>query len=221
MSRSRSQRKSRRFFFSEQQVQRLKYTNETLRKLNCSARSQLQHVRDSYLTKKQYREAGDSFEILALRINSVVQFRDGIITAARAEPEVIRVVFGTICDSCDDPLDEPQDDVPEVLKLDVGQLAEIDALVELAHRTEERVSARCMSRRTLPKAFFTGLCRLTRALLRQRRHLQVTAPEERTRIEVREEWGGKCGQCGKPLPDDDSNQLTTDRAMRASTRTDL
>jgi len=131
------------------------------------------------------------------------------------------VVFVTICGSCDDPLDEPQDDVPEVLKLDVGQLAEIDALVELAHRTEERVSARCMSRGTLPKTFFTGLGRLIRALLRQRRHLQDTAPEQRTRIEVREEWGGKCGQCGKPLPDDDSNQLTTDRAMRASTRTDL
>ena len=199
MSRSRSQRKSRRFFFSEQQVQQLKYTNETLRKLNCSARSQLQHVRDSYLTKKQYREAGDSFEILALRINSVVQFRDGIITAARAEPEVIRVVFGTICGSCDDPLDEPQDDVPEVLKLDVAQLAEIDCLVELAQHIEERVSARCMSRDNLLKAFITGLSRLTRALLRQRRHLLDSAPEQNVKIEVQRDRSGRCIHCNKPV----------------------
>src|SRR5438128_3473540 len=150
--------RKRRSSFSDEQLRQLKSANESLRKLNDAALSQFQHIGNSYLTKKEYSEAGDSFEILALRMNSVVQFRDGIITAARAEPEVIRVVFGTICDSCDDPLDEPQDDVPEVLKLDVGQLAEIDALVELAHRTEERVSARCMSRGTLPKAFFTGLC---------------------------------------------------------------
>ncbi len=146
------QRKRHRFSFPEEQLRQLKSTNESLRKLNDSALSQLQHIGNSYLTKEQYREASDSFEILALRINSVVQFRHGIITAARAEPEVIRVVFGTICGSCDDPLDEPQDHVPEVLKLDVAQLAEIDGLVELAHGIEERVSARCMSRGDSPQS---------------------------------------------------------------------
>ena len=191
--------RKRRSSFPDEQLRQLKSANENLRRLNHAALSQLQHIANSYLTTKQYRAASDSFEILALRMNSVVQFRDGIITAARAEPEVIRVVFGTICDSCDDPLDEPQDDVPEVLKLDVGQLAEIDALVELAHRTEERVSARCMSRGTLPKAFFTGLCRLTRALLRQRRHLQDTATEQGVKIEVQRDRSGRCIHCNKPV----------------------
>ncbi len=189
--------RKRRSSFSDEQLRQLKSANENLRRLNHAALSQLQHIANSYLTTKQYRAASDSFEILALRMNSVVQFRDGIITAARAEPEVIRVVFGTICGSCDDPLDEPQDDVPEVLKLDVAQLAEIDGLVELAHGTEERVSARCMSRDNLLKAF--GLSRLTRALLRQRRHLLDSAPEQNVKIEVQRDRSGRCIHCNKPV----------------------
>ena len=191
--------RKRRSSFSDEQLRQLKSANENLRRLNHAALSQLQHIANSYLTTKQYRAASDSFEILALRMNSVVQFRDGIITAARAEPEVIRVVFGTICGSCDDPLDEPQDDVPEVLKLDVGQLAEIDALVELAQHIEERVSARCMSRDNLLKAFITGLSRLTRALLRQRRHLLDSAPEQNVKIEVQRDRSGRCIHCNKPV----------------------
>ena len=109
------------------------------------------------------------------------------------------VVFGTICGSCDDPLDEPQDDVPEVLKLDVAQLAEIDCLVELAQHIEERVSARCMSRDNLLKAFITGLSRLTRALLRQRRHLLDSAPEQNVKIEVQRDRSGRCIHCNKPV----------------------
>jgi len=189
--------RKRRSSFSDEQLRQLKSANENLRRLNHAALSQLQHIANSYLTTKQYRAASDSFEILALRMNSVVQFRDGIITAARAEPEVIRVVFGTICGSCDDPLDEPQDDVPEVLKLDVAQLAEIDCLVELAQHIEERVSARCMSRDNLLKAF--GLSRLTRALLRQRRHLLDSAPEQNVKIEVQRDRSGRCIHCNKPV----------------------
>jgi len=201
-------RKRHRFSFSEEQLRQLESTNESLRKMNDAALSQLQHIGNSYLSKKQFREAADSFEILALRMNSAVQFREGIITAARAqEPELILVIFATICGSCDDPLDEPQDDVPAVLNLDVAQLSELDRLLELAHATEERVSARCMLPGTLPKAFFTGLGCLTRALLRQRRHLQATAPEQRNRIEVREDRSGQCVQCGKTLPDDGSNEI--------------
>ena len=191
--------RKRRSSFSDEQLRQLKSANENLRRLNHAALSQLQHIAISYLTTKQYRAASDSFEILALRMNSVVQFRDGIITAARAEPEVIRVVFGTICGSCDDPLDEPQDDVPEVLKLDVAQLAEIDCLVELAQHIEERVSARCMSRDNLLKAFITGLSRLTRALLRQRRHLLDSAPEQNVKIEVQRDRSGRCIHCNKPV----------------------
>jgi len=191
--------RKRRSSFSDEQLRQLKSANENLRRLHHAALSQLQHIAISYLTTKQYRAASDSFEILALRMNSVVQFRDGIITAARAEPEVIRVVFGTICGSCDDPLDEPQDDVPEVLKLDVAQLAEIDCLVELAQHIEERVSARCMSRDNLLKAFITGLSRLTRALLRQRRHLLDSAPEQNVKIEVQRDRSGRCIHCNKPV----------------------
>src|SRR5438093_8885292 len=88
--------RKRRSSFSDEQLRQLKSANENLRRLNHAALSQLQHIANSYLTTKQYRAASDSFEILALRMNSVVQFRDGIITAARAEPDVIRVVFGTI-----------------------------------------------------------------------------------------------------------------------------
>jgi len=202
------QRKRHRFSFPEEQLRQLKNANEKLRRLNHAALSQLQPVANSYLTSKQYRAASDSFEILALRMNSVVQFRDGIITAARAEPDVILVTFGLICDSCEDPLDEPQDHVPEVLKLDGGQLAEIDGLVELAQHTEERVSARCMSRGNLLKAFITGLGRLTRALLRQRRHLLDSAPEQNVRIEVEQDRSDRCIHCNKPVAVDQQKGST-------------
>jgi len=208
MRRPRSQRTRRRSIFSAQELRQLTYTKETLRTLNRSALSQLEHVRDSYLSKKQYRDAADSFETLAIRMNSVLQFRDELTTGGRAQaPEVVYLIIGTICPDCVEPLEEPPNEGSEFLKLDRTQLAEIDCVLELAHRTTERVSARCTLRGTLPKTFFTGLGRLIRALIRQRRHLQDTAPEQGTRIDVREEWGGKCGQCGKPLPDDDSKPI--------------
>src|SRR5438552_14749133 len=101
MSRLRSQRTRRRSFFSAQELRQLAYTNETLRTLNRSALSQLKHVRDSYLTTKQYREAAESFEILAIRINSVLQFREELTTGGRGQaPEVVYLIIGTICPDC-------------------------------------------------------------------------------------------------------------------------
>jgi len=197
--------RKRRFSFSDEQQRQLKSTNASLRKLNDSALTQWQHVANSYLTAKQFREDADSFEILAIRMNSVLQFREELTGGRAQAPEVAYVILGTICPDCVEPLEEPPNEVSEFLKLDMAQLTEIDCLLELAYRTEERVLARCTWRGTLLKAFITGLSRLTRALLRQRRHLQDIAPEQRTRIEVRENWGGECGQCGKTLPDDGSN----------------
>ena len=198
MRRSRSQQARRRSIFSAQELRQLAYTNETLRNLNRSALSRLKHVRDSYLNTKQYREAAESFEILAIRINSVLQFRDELTTGGRAQkPAVAHVTIGTVCPNCMEPLEEPGNDIPEVLKLDVAQLAAIDCLVELAQHIEERVSARCMSRDNLLKAF--GLSRLTRALLRQRRHLLDSAPEQNVKIEVQRDRSGRCIHCNKPV----------------------
>jgi len=176
--------------------------------LNRSALSQLEHVRDSYLSKKQYRDAADSFETLAIRMNSVLQFRDELTTGGRAQaPEVVYLIIGTICPDCVEPLEEPPNEGSEFLKLDRTQLAEIDCLLELAYHTEQRVLARCTWPGTLLKAFITGLSRLTRALLRQRRHLQDTAPDQGTRIVVQVKRGGECGRCGKRLPDEGSNGI--------------
>jgi hypothetical protein len=203
------QRKRRRCSFSEEQLRQLKSTNESLRRLNDSALSQLQRIGNSYLSKKQFRDAADSFEILAIRMNSVLQFREELTTGGRAQaPEVAYVTFRTICPDCVEPLEEPPNEVSEFLKLDSTQLAEIDCALELAHHTGERVLARCCTcPGTLLKAFITGLSRLTRALLRQRRHLQDAAPEQAMRIEVREKRGGECRQCGKPLPGDGSKAI--------------
>jgi len=208
MRRPRSQRTRRRSIFSAQELRQLTYTKETLRTLNRSALSQLEHVRDSYLSKKQYRDAADSFETLAIRMNSVLQFRDELTTGGRAQaPEVVYLIIGTICPDCVEPLEEPPNEGSEFLKLDRTQLAEIDCLLELAYHTEQRVLARCTWPGTLLKAFITGLSRLTRALLRQRRHLQDTAPDQGTRIEVQVKRGGECGRCGKRLPDESSNGI--------------
>src|SRR5205823_2168617 len=153
-------------------------------------------------------------------MNSVLQFREELTGGRAQAPEVAYVILGTICPDCVEPLEEPPNEVSEFLKLDMAQLTEIDCLLELAYRTEERVLARCTWRGTLLKAFITGLSRLTRALLRQRRHLQHTAPYQGARIEVQEKQGGEGGRLGKALSDDESNQLATDRAVSASTRTD-
>src|SRR5207237_70309 len=107
MRRSRSQQARRRSIFSAQELRQLAYTNETLRNLNRSALSRLKHVRDSYLNTKQYREAAESFEILAIRINSVLQFRDKLTTGGRAQkPAVAHVTIGTVCPNCLDPLEK-------------------------------------------------------------------------------------------------------------------
>src|SRR5207253_8319828 len=101
MRRPRSQRTRRRSIFSAQEWRQLTYTKETLRTLNRSALSQLEHVRDSYLSKKQYRDAADSFETLAIRMNSVLQFRDELTTGGRAQaPEVVYLIIGTRCKGC-------------------------------------------------------------------------------------------------------------------------
>src|SRR5207249_6378576 len=177
MRRPRSQRTRRRSIFSAQELRKLTYTKETLRTLNRSALSRLKHVRDSYLTTKQYRDAAESFEILAIRINSVLQFREELTTSGRAQkPEVVYLIIGTICPDCVEPLEEPPNEGSEFLKLDRTQLAEIDCLLELAYHTEKRVLARCTWPGTLLKAFITGLSRLTRALLRQRGTCKTPLP---------------------------------------------
>src|SRR5437773_12252143 len=133
LRRARSQQTRRRSIFSAQELRQLAYTKETLRNLNRSALSRLKHVRDSYLNTKQYREAAESFEILAIRINSVLQFRDELTTGGRAQkPAVAHVTIGTVCPDCMEPLEEAGNDIPEVLKLDVAEMAAFVCLVDLA-----------------------------------------------------------------------------------------
>ena len=57
-------------FFTELQLQRLKRTTHNLRKLNRDSLRALQRLKHPGLTNTKYREAGNSFEILALRVIS-------------------------------------------------------------------------------------------------------------------------------------------------------
>ena len=87
------------------------------------------------------------------------------------------------------------------LEQDPMHHAEIDCLLELAWRTEERVSMRFRPRGAHANPFLAGINRLTMALLRQQRHLRDTVLKQKPVIEVVEEPEGAnvCMDCGKPI----------------------
>jgi hypothetical protein len=73
----------------------------------------------------------------------------------------------------------------------------MESLLELALRTEERVSARSESGRAGLRAFF-GISRLTSAVLRQLQDLRETAPKHVPRIEVVNSFDN-CSYCHKTM----------------------
>ena len=197
-------RNQRPLSLTERQSQQLKDTNASLRKLNRASLRQLQRVGYSDLTDTQYSEAGNSLGIVAIRMNSVPRFREQIMTYAREqEPGLFQLVLGGYCKSCQNkpyPLTGPNSHQAEqeCLRQDPAWQTEIDCLLEVVHRTEERVFGRCMSRGTLPKSFFTALARLTSTLLRQRRDMQKMAPEQGRGIEIRQNFE-TCVVCGRSV----------------------
>ena len=194
--------------FSEQQLQQLRATRRRLRRLN---RTVLMHLRriGPHFSDKQYRGAGKLLGVEASQMNSLLGFRQQIIESGRGrKPEAMVVTIEWVCGTCPEnrPLGVPESQpasLPEVLEPDPAWQSEIDWALELAHRTEERVFARCLSRGTLPGGFFSALNRLRKALLQQKFHLLQTTPEEAMDFELR--LSETC-RCGEPLAEPGENE---------------
>jgi len=201
-------KKGRRFFFSDRQMQQLVHTNDLLRQSNGSAWRELRRVGRSNLTSKKYKEAGIRLQIVAAQIIGVLRFREEILISAREQGAVELVIFEVrhICKDCTAPPEELEDHLgEEVPAPDPAHYLELDHLIEFAQGIA-RLWSGSIQRKPFPVAFSKGLWRLTAALLKQRRHLRETSPAPpRTRTEFRVPSDNSCSRCHQEMkiPDPD------------------
>ena len=81
-------KKERRFFFTDRQMQQLVLSNDRLRQSNGSALRELRRVGRPNLTSKRYKEAGICLQMVAAQIIGVLQFREEILISARDQGAV-------------------------------------------------------------------------------------------------------------------------------------
>jgi hypothetical protein len=175
-----------------------------LRKLNRVALGALRRIRSTALTNTEYRDAGDSLVRMANQMMSALRVRRELIAAGREQLlQRIEVTFGGTCDACWEnelrtKTDDHEADSREALKQDPAHQSETESLLELALRTEERVSVRCESGHAPPKALFSGIGRLILAVLQQQQDLRKTALKHQPEIEVLER-PSHCRNCNQPM----------------------
>src|SRR5207244_5989540 len=105
-------KKGRRFFLTDRQMQQLIRSNDRLRLSNGSALRELRRVGRSNLTSK---EAGIRLEMVAAQIIGVLQFREEILISARDQGAVELVIFEVrhICKDCTAPPEELEEHLGE------------------------------------------------------------------------------------------------------------
>lgn len=188
------------FCFTDRQVQQLKQIDHRLRRLNRNALDELRDIGRTTLTYAQYQQRGERIATIATFITSALRVHEGILVSGREqEPEEFEVRFAPNCESCEENgRPENPDTDEDVLrygrKHDPSYQKEVEDLLEVAQKTEERVSARCTSRRAPPLALVMAISRLTSAVLRQQQLLRRTA---RKRVfEVKFSKTDTCPHCG-------------------------
>jgi hypothetical protein len=177
------------FNLTDGQVQQLELISTRLRKLNRDAQDELQRIEHCYLTARQLGEAGESLGILATRMTSALQFRQGILTAGRQQQLcTIEVTFGCF-ESAQSRARDDGEPARDALKPDPAHRTEIASLLELTSRVEDLVATRSTRRGAPLSAFFQQVSHFTKAVLKQQRDLQATAPWQTPEIEVRFDRG--------------------------------
>jgi hypothetical protein len=201
-------------YFTDGQLQQLRRNTDSLRKLNRVALGALRRIGYTVVTDSEYRDAGDSFSMVASRMGTLLRVRRELLAAGREQlPQRIEVIFGGKCDACWEngpfrKLDDPAADPREALEPDPAHLSETEALLDLAMRTEGRVSVRRESRRAPLRAFFLGISRLTWAVLRQQRELREAAFKHVPETKVAR--SDNCADCHKPMEtEDEEDNLAT------------
>lgn len=206
--------------FTDSQVQQLKWTNDTLRKLNRAGLVALGRIGHKALTDTEYGNAGYSFAMMGDRMMSALRVRRELIAAGRERlPDRIELRFGGLCGACREnklpaKRDDHEEDSRKALELNPEHLQKLEFLLELALRTEARVSVRCESGQDAPKAFFSGIGRLIFAVLRQQRELRETAPKHQPEIAVLMR-SSHCRNCHQPLETVDRGRQPND-AMKVA-----
>ena len=110
------------------------------------------------------------------------------------------MIIETICGDCGNDFDEPRNEDAELLQIDHGHLAEVDLLLTLVQEAYQIVNNRYAFGASLPKAYFSGVDRLMRGILLERKHLLEIAPEQQIEIKVIEDPSDRCCQCGREIP---------------------
>lgn len=188
-------------YFTDWQLQQLKRTNETLRWLNRLALRELCIIGKGYLTSSQYRNAGDFIVTIAAGMRGALLVRRELLVAGRDNADVtVKVIFGVICDECSrngarvKEIDEQEDDAhsSNAPEPDTAHQSEIEALLELALRTAQRLVLRWGSRSARPTALYRDLNNLTLALFRQQRELRKGTRHSEPKIEIVSEDECRC-----------------------------
>jgi hypothetical protein len=197
------------FCFTDRQVKLLKQTHHNVRQLNRAARYELRDIGRTTLTHAQYQAWAERVATIAIRMASAIRVRHDILASGREQtPQRILFTFSLYCENCAqnghlENRDGDEDASHEGRNQDAyepGYEEEVEDLLELVLRTEERVSARCNSRRAPPRALFLAISRLTSAVLRQQQLLRSTALKRAPKFEIIDT--DTCPQCNS-RPEDE------------------
>jgi hypothetical protein len=207
-------------YWTDSQLHELRRNNSSLRHLNRAALLELRLIGNTAPTDREYRDAGDTFSGVADQMMSALRVRRELIAAGRERlPDRIELRFGGLCGACREnklpaKRDDHEEDSRKALELNPEHLQKLEFLLELALRTEARVSVRCESGQDAPKAFFSGIGRLIFAVLRQQRELRETAPKHQPEIAVLMR-SSHCRNCHQPLETVDRGRQPND-AMKVA-----
>jgi hypothetical protein len=182
-----------------QYVEQFRTATYALRRLNQEAAELLRAVAISPFKKTEYNAIGERLTNFAQQIVLAIKHQQALLSGAH-EKTTINVIIGTICGDCGNDFDEPRNEDTELLQIDHEHLAEIDLLLPLVQEAYRIVNNRYAFGASLPRAYFSGVDRLMRGVLLQRKHLLEIAPEQRIEIKVIEDPSDRCSQCGREIP---------------------
>ena len=176
------------------QILQLKRTNSSLRSLNRQVFHELQRICRNDLSRAQYRDAGQFFQTMAIRMISAMRVREKIVAAGHKQGlELYKIIIGPSCECSAKATADHKSVSNRALKVIRYTTKKSTLCWNWSCAPADLQPEHCRSRRLPPECFFVGLDRITSAVLRQQRHLQ-TQSSASAAIEVIEI--GHCIRCG-------------------------
>jgi hypothetical protein len=194
----------RQLAFSKQQLQQLRGTYRSLRRLNRAVVVHLLKIH-THSRDKRYADAGKLLAAHASRMDSLLRFWQEIVDSASSQGPAPMFLDPYVCESCTQTgtrvLPESRmASLPEAFTPDPGWRSEIDWVLQAMRRTEERVFTRYLLRGTRAGTFFSAANRLRKVLLQEKLHFLNFTPEPMKPVDpVQDET---CAGCGTPAGND-------------------